>query len=149
VPGTPRRVDPLEHEHPLRIGVGAEPVDARQRHARLDGGYPGPQAVDEQVGSGIDARGPAHVLDVDHHLVERLRVQRHDLSATAEPAECLIDIAGRHGADPTQVLGENQVGLDLGDTRLVEPVQRRLARGRGTDRVVDLAEREVRGESAP
>jgi hypothetical protein len=52
-----------------------------------------------------------------------VRVERHDLSSTAEPAECLVDVAGRHGADPIQVLGEDQVGLDLGDARLVEPVQ--------------------------
>jgi hypothetical protein len=89
-----------------------------------------------------------YVLDVDHHVVKGVRVKRHNLSPTAEPAECLIDVAGRHGADATQVLGEDQVGLDLGDTRIVEPVQRRLARGRGTDRVVDLAEQQVLGESA-
>jgi hypothetical protein len=47
-------------------------------------------------------------VDIDHHLVERVRVQRHDLSPTAEPAECLVDVAGRHGADPTQVLGEEE-----------------------------------------
>jgi hypothetical protein len=148
VPCTPRRVDPLEHEHPPRIGVGAEPVDARQRHALLDGGHPGPQAIDEQVGSGIDARGPAHVPDADHHVVERARVERHDLSPTAEPAEGLVDVAGRHGADARQVLGDDQVGLDLGDARLVEPLQRRLTRGRGAGRVIDLAKREVPGESA-
>jgi hypothetical protein len=48
-------------------------------------------------------------------------------------------LPGRHRADPAQVLGEDQVGLDAGDQLLVQDVERLLPLHMLVDQVVGLS----------
>ena len=93
----------------------------------------------------------AHRLDRVEDPLDRGRLEADDRHVPVEPPGDLVDLAVADGADPAQLLGDDQVGLGRRQRRVVEHVQRRVVVHRGLDRRVDLARgrrREVVGPPA-
>ena len=82
----------------------------------------GTQLVHDRLRSRRGAGGIAHHLEAIDDLVERRRVERDHLGATTEHVERLLDRARRHRTHPAQVLGDDEIGLDVADALGVEGV---------------------------
>ena len=132
VAGGVRRVEPLEHER-------------RHRRAAADrlphGIQPAVQAGDELAPPLRLAGGIGHIGDRRDHLVESLWLERDDVRRAADSGQCRLHVAGRHRAHPAQVLGQQQLGRDLGDRLVVEAIQPAV-RGLGSHPRVDVARRQ-------
>jgi hypothetical protein len=106
MPRSPRRVDPLQHEHPARIGVGAESADARQRQARLNCGIRARRlSTSRSARASTPAARPTFWMSIITSSSECGRAT--PLQPDSRAGRVLVDIAGRHGADLTQVLGKD------------------------------------------
>ena len=133
VPGDEGRVDPLDDDH-----AGAGPRGEGGRDGRGDGVEAGAQAGDHL------GRPPGHaerVADGEHraeHVVQRRRVQGEHVGGAAEVGQRLVDHVGGQRADPAQVLGEHEVGVEAAQGALVQRVEVLARRGPGTHRGVDL-----------
>ena len=132
VAGDEDRVEPLDRDH-------AAPARALERD---------PHAVDAGALAGDEVqRGVARVgrlgerPDVAHRLAERLGVQRDDVGAGVELLGDVADLLVGDRADRAQLLGDDQVGLQLGELLLVEEVDRLALLGALAHGRVDLARR--------
>ena len=61
--------------------------------------------------------------DVVEHVLDSVGIEGEHVGVTPQDIEGVLDVAGRYGADPAQVLGEDEVGLDALDQVSVERVQ--------------------------
>ena len=86
--------------------------------------HPAPQVVDDSARLGGPTRALTDAHDVVEHVVDTVRIEGQDLGVAAQDVEGIGDLAGRHGAHPAQVLGEDEVGLDALDELGVEGVER-------------------------
>ncbi len=119
----------------LRDGASHD-VETR---AQLDG---------ERGSSRTGAGGLAHDRDATDDVIERGRVERDHLGTTAQYLERVLHRAGWHRAHLAEVLGEDQIGLDVANARRVERVDRLAVGDTRAHCVVDLlrGERIVGGE---
>jgi hypothetical protein len=129
VSGGERRIHPFHDADP-----GPGPV----RDGRGDGRQPGAQAGHEALrpigyaGAGTDGE------DGVEHLVQGVRVQRQHVGPAAEIVQCVGDLAGRQGAHPAQVLGQDQFRGERGEGVRVQGVQVGAGRHLGLDVAVDV-----------
>ena len=139
MPGRERRVGPLEHHH---------------RHGRPPGDR-GAHDVQPPPQVGHQARPPrlatgrlAERADRPEHLVEVLRVQRQHLGPAAQVGQRVVDHRHVDRADRAQVLGHDQVGVEVGQRPGVQVVEVLPGRHPGAHRGVDLGRRQPLGQRA-
>ena len=136
VPGGERRIHPLDDRDP-----GPRPARRRWPRPRAQPGTqlrrPGASAR-----SGTPVRAPTSENRVQH-LVERVRIERQHVGPAAQVAQRVLDLAGRQRAHPAQVLGQDQVGIQLRQRLRVQGVQVRARR----QLRADVARRSRRGSS--
>lgn len=84
-----------------------------------------PRLQDGDQGSSflLHAGGDTDGDDRAEHLVQRPGVHRQHLAAAAEVLHRGVDVAHVDGAHRAQVLGEDEVGIDLTERTLVESVE--------------------------
>ncbi len=109
-----RRVGPLEHE-----GVGAAPAG----HRGVDPLQPLAQTGDEVLGGAGPAARPAEGHHRGQHLVEGVRVDGEHVRPAAEVGEGVVDHGDVDRAYRAQVLGDDEVGVEVGQGALVEVVE--------------------------
>ena len=138
VPGIERRLGPFQHEHP---GPWS-PL-----HPSSHPGHPGSQTRHQHVRASGGARGGPDGADAVDDLVEPARVQGDHLGVTPEDIERLLHGPRWHRADLAQVLGQDQVGLDGPELRVVKCVDGLTRSDPCADRGIDLlrAQRTIRG----
>ena len=105
-------------------------------HARRGG-------VDEVHARVLAVRGLGERADVPEHLAERVRVQAHDLRHRVHALRDRPHVVDGHRADAAQRLGDDEVGPQRAQARLVELVDRASLLGERADGGVDLGRREA------
>ncbi len=126
--GREQRVEPLDRGH-------APAVDRQ-----LDPGESLTKVGHELAPPLLDPREPRDELDRGEHLVERVRLERHDdrpVVAAQAPGR-FEHHRVRDRADAAQLLGQHEVWLELGHARLVQRVDAVAGVQRGADRRIDL-----------
>ena len=130
VPGVEGRVRPFEDEHP-----GPVPPADPSPH----GVHPAPQALPS-------ARPPRSPVPVAAPTIpmqaitssSRAGSRETTCGVTPDDVERLLHGTRRHGADPAQVLRQDQIGIDGPDPRVVQRVDGFPRRHAGADRGIDL-----------
>lgn len=135
-----RRVDPFKNE------------DARSWSIAESGAHVGGeaiQAVTQRRDDGGAAFGYAcGIGDRDDRvddLVESLWIDLEHQCATTESFDGLVDVATRHGADATQVLAEDEVGIASSKRIFIEVIELVALRQAFTNLGVDLGGRQMLG----
>ena len=111
VPGIEGRVGPLQHEDP-RLRTSTNPAP--------HGVDPAAQALHERVRLCRSPTGRADQPDATDHVVEAGRVEGDNLRVTPDDVERLLDGTRWHGADPAEILRQNQIGIDGPDPGVVQ-----------------------------
>ena len=113
------RIEPLER---------GDPRAGRPGHGRVDRLQPGAELGEQPAAALGLARGLREPNEVLEHLVEGLGVKREDGRAAGELGGDAADVVVGDGAHGAERLGHDQVGRELAQGRVVEPVQRLAAR---------------------
>ncbi len=88
-----------------------DPRTSPPRNCRRSTGEPGAQFAD-QVRSTLGYPGALpNGQNRVKHLIERTRVKRQHVGMAAQVVQGIVDVTGRHGAHPAQILGQDQVGF--------------------------------------
>jgi hypothetical protein len=133
VPGTERRVDPLGEEHPA----------ARQvPHGRRGGFDRLPHVRDDLLAARSHAKPRCQDAHGLAHLAKRSRIEREHLRPHGTRGG---ELAARDGAHGAEILGDDQVGSELGNQVGVDAVQGPAVPHRFADHLADLQARERRG----
>jgi hypothetical protein len=134
VAGRERRVGPLEHEHRWAGRVGERAVERRE-------------TVVERVRERLRRVERVDVLADRDDRGENLRhgpwIEREHCGRTAEVLECVVDFAHVDRADGAEVLGQHEVGVEIGEGVAVEAVEVLSRRDPLGDDGVDLGRREA------
>ena len=133
------RVEPLEGDDGRVAPAPGRPFDRVEPRA---------QAVDQLPGARAAADALADVEDVGEDVLEACRIEREDLGAPDHRRDGVTDLSGRDGADGAELLGEEEVGRELGQALLVEGVEARAGGELRRDRGVDLLRRHAGREGA-
>ncbi len=132
-----RRIGPLQHERrPLR----------RTGNRRLDGSQPG-AARRHDLRRTI--RRACRCADSEHRiedLVQRRRIERQHVGPAAEVRQRVVDLGDVDGADRTEVLGEHERRIELGEGAAVQPVEVLPRRHAFLDDGIDLRRTQACGQ---
>jgi hypothetical protein len=130
-----KRFGPLHHSN-----AWTGPPGHRGGHPRP----PGPQVNDELSCLWLPAGCRPDRDDRTEDLVESPGVDRQDLTVAAEMAERFVDGADVDGADRTQVLCDDKIGLEVVESTLVQMVKIFTVCDPGPDFGIDLGRSEAR-----
>ena len=132
-----------------------EPLD-RSDHRPLGTLHRHAHAIDASALAGDEVeRGVARSrrrgdgADVAHRLADRLRIECDHLRARGDHLGLLDDFVVGDRADRAQLLGDDQVGLQLAQELGIELVDGALAGDRGAHGGVDLARRQALRQTVP
>ena len=111
--GVVRRIGPLQHQDP-------GPTSSRYPllHCLEPSAKPGHQLLRAVACAGRDSDG----ADAGDDIVETTRVERDHLGMAPDDRERLLDRSGGHGADPAEILSQDEIGIDGTDSSVVEGV---------------------------
>jgi hypothetical protein len=135
VPGDEDRVEPLDGDD--RDALGAADGDADG----VDAGALARDELDRRVARVGELGDGAHVAE---RLAERVRVERDDVRVGRDRAGHLAHVVVADRAHRAQLLGDDEVGLEVVQEIGVELVDRLAALGVLADGGVDLGRRQVR-----
>ena len=137
MPGAEGRIGPFEHGHTGTISRG---------HGVGDSIQPPAERSDELHRPLLGVGGAADRLNGRQDLVQRHRVERDHLGPAPQVLQRLVhfvDVDGAHGA---QVLGHDQIGIEVAQRSLIEGVEVFARRHAGPDHGVDLRRRQAIGQ---
>src|SRR5581483_10924073 len=95
---------------------------ARSRRGSFDATNPRAQAGDRPLGHGLAPGRAAYLLDCPEDVVEARGLQRQDAARAAEQPAGLAHLRIADRADLAELLGEDQVGIEALQQRLVDVV---------------------------
>ncbi len=139
VPGGVHRVQPFERGDAHRLGL-----PHGQPHAVDPAGRAGHE-LDALV---APAGGQGQRAHVAHDLAERVGVERDDLGLGLDPLRDRTHVLVGHGTHRAQRLGDDEVGLELGQQVLVEAVDGLAGLGELAHPRVDLDRGQALGDHA-
>jgi len=137
MPRRERRIRPLQHRDPRS-------VSARHRC-----GYPvepGPQHSDQPVRRRGSPYPFPHRDDGNQHFLQGVRIHGHHLRLTPQMRQRRVDGVHVHGTHRTQILGHDQIRIQLPQRTRVQPVQILSASHPGPDLGIDLGSRQPGGQ---
>ena len=112
-----RRVDPLQDDDArTRRGVAGGHLLADDLEARAQRG-------DQCLRLGAAPHGLAQRDDRGQHVVEGVRVEGQHVGRAPEVGQRLVDLGDVERADRAEVLGDHEVGVELGERAGVEVVE--------------------------
>ena len=114
VPGGERRVGPLENEGCRTTSAG----DTLGRRVES-----GTAPLDESGGGDVRPSARADGEDRVEHLVERHRIERQHVGAAPEVGQRVVDLRHIDGAHRAQILGDDELRVEVGEGAAIEAVQ--------------------------
>lgn len=137
VTGGEGRVGPLEHEHRTPPSSGHRLGDAIE---------PAPEVRDDRAGAVGSIGRTADALDRRQHLFQRHRVERQHVGTARQIRQGVVDLADVDGTHRTEILGDDEVGVEVGERTSVEAVEVLAGSDPFPDDGVDLGRRQALGE---